>query len=224
MKSQWGVLGAIGVLLGILVVMAIGKRVGGAAADAVGERKDEIIEQALQVSAEQMRAALPIRVDAQTTVVDVSVSGKQIVYMHRLSGVRAADVTEAQLVEFAAGMNTRACGNAQTRNLLDRGGVMTYAYRDDAGAAIGELSLTADSCTDTAKPRVARGTVPVTTRSTAKIRPEVREALRGQQLTLDRCNADRAAAAAKIPADLPAEESQRAYEAVNARYMACMQG
>lgn len=230
MKKMLGVVAGIGGFIVLLVAMGLGKSVGEAALGGVTEsRKKQTIEQALIVTAEQVRSSLPLQLDPQTTLVDVSARGTEIVYLHRISGMDAREVTDEHLSGFAESLNTRTCDMAQTRVLLDAGGTMTYAYRDDEERVIGRISLDKASCIG-GKPRVERHAVqhtdPIASGESSDRRASqaARDRLAPEMDRARKCLEMREEQTKQIGEDLSDTQAYEAYEAINARYLTCMKG
>lgn len=224
MKKILGVLGSIAGFAFVLVAMVIGKTAGRAAVDGyTAQRTENTIEKALVASAEQVRPSLPIQVDAQTQLYDVRVSGTEIVYLQRITGISASDVTQDQLSTFAGQLNTRTCSNATTSKLLNAGGRMTYAYVDGAGQTVGYISLDKASCGGTSSPVVALHAVPANANapvvaSTADARADLAQANAKTQACIEAQKRETAA----IDRTLPADQVSAAYDRATQHYMACL--
>jgi hypothetical protein len=134
--SQAG--GAIGGLLGGGVGRVIGKGVAG------GSLTDEH----LQNAAEHANRDLPKMVDDVTRLDRVAAEpGKRMVFFNTLTSYRTPEVDLARFYsEFAPRIRSSACGNVDTRRMLDGGVTMEWTYKGSDRGHIGSVRATIKDC------------------------------------------------------------------------------
>ena len=92
-----------------------------------------------------MRADLPKRIDATTTLMWVSYSGTKMIYDNRLE-LEAAKIDDGTKKKLSQLITVNTCGSPASRKLLDLGGSYRYVYSDIHAKVVMTVDITRDNC------------------------------------------------------------------------------
>jgi hypothetical protein len=103
------------------------------------------IEDGLAKAIVGIRAELPKRIDATTTLMWVSYSGTKMIYDNRLEadGSKLDDATKKKLAQLII---VNSCSSSASRKLLDLGGSFRYVYSDIQAKLVMAVDITKDQC------------------------------------------------------------------------------
>jgi hypothetical protein len=103
------------------------------------------IEQGLVKAVVGMRAELPKRIDATTTLMWVSYSGTKMIYDNRLDieGSKVDDSTKKKLGQL---ITVNTCASTASRKLLDLGGSYRYVYSDIHAKIVTTVEISKEQC------------------------------------------------------------------------------
>lgn len=94
-------------------------------------------------AAAQLNAQMPRRLDAVTTLEQISTSGTTLTYHLRVD-TKLADLPEGSASRLAASTRSTVCASQDMRSTIGYGGVYRYIWLDRAGEKIHELRI--DRC------------------------------------------------------------------------------
>jgi hypothetical protein len=103
------------------------------------------IEDGLAKAVGGMRADLPKRIDATTTLMWVSYSGTKMIYDNRLE-LEAAKIDDGTKKKLSQLITVNTCGSPASRKLLDLGGSYRYVYSDIHAKVVMTVDITRDNC------------------------------------------------------------------------------
>jgi hypothetical protein len=89
------------------------------------------------ITAREMNARAPFRIDENTVLRSVSVNGAQLRYFYVFEDVAsAADLAAGLRAELSADLPARVCADADMRFTIGQGGAYLYIWSDRAGRPI----------------------------------------------------------------------------------------
>jgi hypothetical protein len=110
----------------------------------VDGRQQGQLEAGLQRAVTQIRSQVPIKVDADTTMIDAIAAGRGIMYVMTVN----ADIPDDRLSDAKAFMQQRVsrnvCSDEKAKALITAGATMTYQYHLPSGST---FSVAIDNCT-----------------------------------------------------------------------------
>lgn len=104
-------------------------------------------EKFLSKVAAETNKGLPTMVDSETQLASTKAGPAMFIYEYRLVNM-TADAVDASALEsvMQPQIQTGACGNEDTRKILDAGVTMRYSYADKDGRAIADLDVSRSDC------------------------------------------------------------------------------
>ncbi len=139
-------LGCVGLVLWALSGQ-IGRFVGKSAIENYQQGKMQgAVEKAQEMAAEQIRKQLPIQVDEGTTLYNVMVSGKTLIYQYRMKRYKNRIDLDSFHSEMVAMLKHNVCNEKGMRWGIDNGGSFVYYYIGLDGLLIDEITINSSSC------------------------------------------------------------------------------
>lgn len=128
-------------LLGVILVVAAVKTTGSLASEALSGNADqtlskEQISTVLKKIQAGMRDQLPIRVDPQTTWMDVVVVNTRISYIYSLNVTVPLDRRSDFIANVLSSNKSNFCDNEGFRRAIDSGGSISWLYKEQGGEVI----------------------------------------------------------------------------------------
>lgn len=139
-------LGCVGLVLWALSGQ-IGRFVGKSAIENYQQGKMQgAVEKAQEIAAEQIRKQLPIQVDEVTTLYNVMVSGRALIYQYRMKRYKDRIDLDNFHSEMLAMLKYNVCNEKGMRWGIDNGGSFVYYYIGLDGLLIDEITINSSSC------------------------------------------------------------------------------
>ena len=110
------------------------------------DRVEAMLPELMKEAEKEIRKKLPIKVDEQTTIVEVSIRGSTLIYHHVLN----LAAKELDLNEVMPRMNKQiknvACNQKSMRWAMENGVSYTYSYKDKYNKFITEFNVHISDC------------------------------------------------------------------------------
>ncbi len=146
---KWVIYGFFG-LIGIALwatAGGIGREVGHKAVKTYEQTQTAgFIEQAQANAAAELNRRLPIKVDADTTLMKAEPAGITLIYHYKLSFSKAEIDPSFFSQTFSNEIQKKVCLQKPMRLVLNKGGKYLYSYKDKFGEYIGEIVVGESDC------------------------------------------------------------------------------
>jgi hypothetical protein len=104
------------------------------------------LDERLTKAVNEIKPALPKKVDELTTLIDVWHVGKEVTYLYEIDTggrqIRSDFVTVARKAILP-----RVCGSSMRNDLINDGVIYVYRYNLPGGSTVGKFAVTASDCT-----------------------------------------------------------------------------
>jgi hypothetical protein len=103
------------------------------------------IEKGLADASVKMRAGLPKKIDATTTLTSVKYEGTKLIYENRIA-MDGAKFDDAMKDKLRQSVTKNVCTMAETRRVLDLGGSFLYVYEDIEAKPVMTIDIAKHNC------------------------------------------------------------------------------
>lgn len=111
------------------------------------ESKSQSIEEVLVQVSNETNKQLPMAVDSVTQLSATIASGKDLIYLYKLTGKDYDSLTQQDLENsLAEGIISGACTMTETKQMLTEGVRLVYRYSNEQGMYLGEIPVTTADC------------------------------------------------------------------------------
>jgi hypothetical protein len=100
----------------------------------------------LAAAAKDANASLPKQIDSETMLVNLASAESTLIYNYRLVNSTVDEIEGQALLTFRQDITKAACANPETRQLLEQGVSLRYAYMNNADKPIGSVDVYRFSC------------------------------------------------------------------------------
>jgi hypothetical protein len=100
------------------------------------------VDELLAAAAAQQKPKLPVRLDEETTLVDIAADGKILTYSYKVS----LDKIDVDLLELKKTLLNRVCQNVRLKTTLGMAATLRFRYADQKSSPIGVIDITRSDC------------------------------------------------------------------------------
>jgi hypothetical protein len=136
------IVGAVVLVLGISLVGGISKVAKKAVFPSNPFAKTISIDELLGAAVAEQKPKLPVRLDDETTLVDMAADGKVLTYSYKI----ALDKIDVDLVGLKTSLLNRVCKDAGMKDILSRAATLRYRYVDQKSSPIGVIEIMRGDC------------------------------------------------------------------------------